>query len=101
MNGAGLEVGAEVPGEVAGGAIVGGDDQHRARARSVRVIDQGGEQVGAERRRGIGLHGPLAGADRGAQGTDSLIRGGDLQQRSQAHLGLESPIRAPHHGTTN
>jgi hypothetical protein len=86
------EVGLQVAGEIAGGAVVGGDDQDRAAAHSLRVVDQRCQQVGAKRRRGVGIDRPLAGADRSAERTDSLVLGCDLQQWSQAHLGLDPII---------
>ena len=55
MDRAGREEGLQIPGEVAGGAVVGGHHQDRACRAIGLVSDQGGEQVGPHRPRHVGV----------------------------------------------
>ena len=84
------QVGAQVGGEVAGGAVVGGDQQRRAAGEAAIVLEQGREQQRPQHRRGrhldlLAARGGLAHA--AAERVHALVLGGDLDQRAKGHLG--------------
>ena len=82
------QVGAEVAGEVAGGDVVGGDDQRRAIGESVGVVEERREQVGANWVRGQDRGGGMAaggGAGGRSQRAKALIFGGDPKEWAKAH----------------
>ncbi len=68
----GLQVGRHVPGR----AVIGRDDQGRALPRPLAGVEQGGEQVGPERGRDVGLGRPLR--ERGGQRRQGVPAVGDL-----------------------
>ena len=69
---AGRQVGAEGPGEVAGADVVGGDHQRRAARERLVGVEQGSEQIRADRA-GCAQVDRLAGPDPGREGCESLV----------------------------
>lgn len=70
------EVGAQVSGEVPGGAIVGSDDQRRALSEATIVLQQGRDQQRPQGRGGMNGDGIIALTDvssRGGERIDTLV----------------------------
>src|SRR5262249_53728911 len=75
------EVGAQVRGEVAGGAVVGADQEGGAGGEGAVVLEQGRQQEGPQRRRGAGL-GRLPAARRAhfaGERVQALVLGGEIK----------------------
>jgi hypothetical protein len=75
------QVRAQRPGEVAGGDVVGSDDQRRPPAEPLGIVQQRRQQVGADRPRRVGL-GPIVAFRAGSvgQAPKALVLVGDLKQ---------------------
>ena len=82
------EEGAQVGGEVAGGAVVGADDQRRAVGQPAVVLEQGREQQRTQGRRGTDADSRLTRprfAGSGDERVEALVLGGDVDQGTEAH----------------
>ena len=82
------QVGAQVGGEVAGGAVVGGDQQRRAAGEAAVVLEQRRQQQRPQHRRGAHVDrlAPVGGrAHAAGERVHALVLGGDLDQGAKAH----------------
>ena len=76
------QVGAQVGRQVAGGAVVGGDEQRRAPGEAAVVLEQRGDQQRAQRRRGAqrrALAGPGGVANAPGERVEALVLEGDVE----------------------
>ena len=82
------QVGAQVGGEVAGGAVVGGDQQGGAAGEPAIVLQQRRQQQRPQRGRGAQADALAAvggGEHVGGERVDALVLGGDLKKGTKAH----------------
>ena len=85
MDGPGREERLHVAGQVASGAVIGRDDQGRARGLGVVATDQGGEQVGAQGGRDVGVDRAFGPGHGRAERAQALVLIRNLEECSQRH----------------
>ncbi len=89
------QVGAQVGGEVAGGAVVGADDQRRALGEPAVVLEQRRQQQRPQHRRGGDLDLLAAGggiAHAARQRVDALVLGGYVYERTKTHRAAQATL---------
>jgi hypothetical protein len=76
------QVGAEGPGQVARAHVVGSDHEDRTRAQGLVGVEEGSQQVRADRP-GSAQVDRLAGSDLGGEGGEALVGERDVEQRPE------------------